>query len=88
MEFYDSVGIAGVVVLLVSYFLLQINKLTVDGILYSLLNILAAVLVLYSLIYDFNLPSFLIQISWILISFVGIFRTLIKRKNANKPINS
>ena len=71
----DFVGNLGVLVLMVTYLLLQLNKLS-NGLAYSVLNALGASLIVISLLVNFNLSAFLIEVFWILISFVGIYRHL------------
>ena len=41
---------------------------------YSLLNGLGALLIMVSLIYNFNLSSFVIEIAWLMISAYGLWR--------------
>ena len=70
----DLVGNVGVVVLVVAYLMLQLNKLRRDELAYSLLNAIGASLIVISLLYDFNLSALLMEVFWVLISFVGIYR--------------
>ena len=70
----DFVGNIGVIVLMVTYLMLQLNKLRSDGLAYSVLNAAGASLIVVSLIYDFNLSALLMEVFWVLISFVGIYR--------------
>jgi multidrug transporter EmrE-like cation transporter len=70
----DLVGNVGVVVLMITYLMLQLNKLRSDGLAYSLLNAIGASLIIVSLIVDFNLSALLMEVFWVLISFVGIYR--------------
>jgi hypothetical protein len=70
----DLVGNAGVVVLMITYLMLQLNKLRSDGLVYSVLNALGASLIIVSLVVDFNLSALLMEVFWVLISFVGIYR--------------
>ena len=77
----DFVGNVGVLVLMVAYLLLQINKLQ-NGLLYSSLNALGAGMVVVSLLGNFNLSAFLIEVFWILISFLGILKHF-KTKQTN-----
>ena len=72
----DLVGITGVVILVIAYLLLQLNRLQSSGLLYSFLNFLGACLIIVSLIVDFNLSAFLMEAFWVLISLIGIFRHL------------
>jgi multidrug transporter EmrE-like cation transporter len=70
----DLVGNVGVVVLMITYLMLQLNKLRSGGLAYSLLNAIGASLIIVSLIVDFNLSALLMEVFWVLISFVGIYR--------------
>jgi len=70
----DFVGNVGVVVLMVTYLLLQLNRLRSDDLSYSLLNAIGASLIVVSLLVNFNLSAFLMEVFWVLISFVGIYR--------------
>ena len=54
----DLVGFIGVAFLLTSYAALQFGKLSADDPLYSVLNALAALLILFSLFFTFNAASF------------------------------
>lgn len=70
----DFVGNVGVVVLMVTYLLLQLNRLRSEDLAYSLLNAIGASLIVISLLVNFNLSAFLMEVFWVLISFVGIYR--------------
>jgi len=70
----DLVGNVGVVVLMIAYLMLQLNKLRSDGLAYSLCNAVGACLIVLSLLVNFNLSAFIMEVFWVLISFVGIYR--------------
>ena len=70
----DLVGNIGVVILIITFLMLQLNKLPSDGLAYSLLNAIGASLIVVSLLFDFNLSALLMEVFWVLISFVGIYR--------------
>ncbi|MBU1188680.1 MAG: hypothetical protein KKC01_06585 [Gammaproteobacteria bacterium] len=76
---HDVVGLAGVVMLLGTYFALQIDRIDSQSLAYSLLNGISAVLILVSLLYTFNWASFIIEIFWISISLIGIVRWMLRR---------
>ena len=67
-------GIIGVVLIIATYMLLQLEKLSAASFLYSATNGLGASLILVSLIYEFNLSAFIIEAFWLLISTYGIVR--------------
>lgn len=70
----DFVGNVGVIVLMTTYLMLQLNKLSSDGLAYSVLNAVGASLITISLLVDFNLSALLMEVFWVLISFIGIYR--------------
>ena len=70
----DFLGNVGVVILMVAYLMLQLNKLRSQDLAYSLLNAIGAGLIVLSLLVNFNLSALLMEVFWVLISFVGIYR--------------
>jgi len=70
----DLIGNVGVVILMITYLMLQLNKLRSESLAYSLLNALGASLVVVSLLVNFNLSALLMEVFWVLISCVGIYR--------------
>ena len=71
---HDLLGIIGVVLIVATYMLLHLEKLSATSFLYSATNGLGASLILVSLIYEFNLSAFIIEAFWLLISTFGIVR--------------
>ena len=72
----DFVGNVGVVIIVVAYLLLQLDKIRSSDLAYSVLNAVGASLIVASLIVDFNLSALLMEVFWVLISFIGIGRHL------------
>ena len=70
----DLIGNVGVVVLMIAYLMLQLNKLSSSGLAYSLLNAIGASLIVVSLLVNFNLSAFIMEVFWVLISLLGIYR--------------
>ena len=70
----DLVGNLGVAILIVTYLLLQLEKIKSTDLWYSAMNALGAGLIAASLIVDFNLSALIIEVFWVLISFIGIGR--------------
>ena len=70
----DLIGNIGVVVLMIAYLMLQLNKLSSSGLAYSLLNAIGACLIVVSLLVNFNLSAFIMEVFWVLISVLGIYR--------------
>lgn len=78
---YDIVGTLGVGIIILTYILLQLERVRSDQLVYSLFNALGAALILVSLYYDFNFPSFIVEFFWLLISLFGIGKFLLKRRS-------
>ena len=72
----DAIGLLGVVLILLAYFLLQAGRLHGNGMLYQLLNLFGAAGVLASLYGKFNLSVLLLMAVWIVITGYGIVRTV------------
>lgn len=72
--FADIVGMAGTFLVVLAFFLIQLEKLDPKGLKYNLFNLVGAILLLISLCINFNLASFVIEIFWISASVVGIYK--------------
>ena len=79
MNWYDILGTLGVAIIILTYVLLQIERLRSDQLAYSLLNAIGAALILVSLYFDFNLPSVVVEFFWLVISLFGIGKYLARR---------
>lgn len=73
-EWHDLVGNLGVLLVLGTYLLAQMGRMEMRRPAYSLANASGALLILVSLIHNFNLSSFVIEIIWLLISIYGLLR--------------
>ncbi len=60
--------------ILISYFLLQMERMSGNDLSYSAANGLGAALILISLTVDFNLSAFIVEAFWLAISLLGIVR--------------
>ena len=78
----DLIGFLGVLFIIVAYLLLQLNKLPSSSPIYSLMNALGALLIIISLLFDFNLSAFVVESFWFLISLLGLTRSLVSRRPA------
>ena len=74
LSIFDVSGLLGFAAYLGSFGALQFGLLDGNGKTFAWINVFAASLVLISLYDAFNLASALIQISWIIIGYVGIVR--------------
>lgn len=72
--FFDGLGIFGAMLYLGSYAALQFGLIRGSSVTYTVLNLMASSAVLTSLFSQWNLSSAIIQISWVVISIVGLAR--------------
>jgi hypothetical protein len=73
-QWHDVIGNLGVIAILATYVLVQIDRLDARTVGYSVLNALGAGFIVVSLIFDFNLSAFLVETAWLVISVYGIVR--------------
>lgn len=76
LQWYDWIGIAGTLMVLFAYYLLQAGRLQGNGSLYQLLNLIGAGGVLASLYGKFNAAVFLLMALWIVITIYGLVRRM------------
>jgi len=70
----DIIGLIGVGLILLTYGALTLERMDPKGWPYSAGNAIGAVLILISLIFSFNLASFVIEIAWLVISLFGLWK--------------
>tara|TARA_B100000927_G_C16060677_1_gene307011 strand:+ start:102 stop:371 length:270 start_codon:yes stop_codon:yes gene_type:complete len=87
MTLPDLIGLTGVALLIVTYALLQLDRIDPKGFWYSFNNLLVAILVTVSLVYTPNLASIVIEVFWFLISLYGVVM-FFKRKDLTNNKNS
>ncbi len=74
----NIMGLIGVMIILLAYFLLQIEKWSSSSLPYSIFNFIGALLIACSLFFNWNLPAFVMEVLWALISLGGIVRAWLK----------
>jgi hypothetical protein len=79
MSYPDILGIIGDILTIWMYFLLQFDYISSKDIRYSLGNFVGAVLIVFSLLYKWNLPSFIINFFWALLSLFGVIIAMKKK---------
>lgn len=85
----DPIGLVGVVIILIAYFLLSTGRWRADSLRFQIINFAGAWLILYSLYFHWNLSSVVIEIAWVIISIIGIYRIIIARmKKATRHTES
>jgi hypothetical protein len=81
-SWFDLVGNVGVLLMVIAYLLLQLEKLSSSAASYLLLNALGAIMVMISLSFRFNLSAFLMEAFWLLISLYGLTKPLLARRES------
>jgi hypothetical protein len=81
-SWFDLVGNVGVLLMVIAYLLLQLEKMSSSALSYLLLNAVGAVLVIISLVFRFNLSAFLMEAFWLLISLYGLTKSLFSNPKA------
>ena len=74
MELPDLIGFVGVALLIVTYAMLQLDRIDPKGFWYSFNNMIVAILVSVSLYYTPNLASWVIEVFWFIISLYGLVK--------------
>lgn len=82
MSFSDGLGAVGGLLIVGTYFLLQVERIDARSFVYSLLNALGAGMILVSLAFDFNLGAALVESFWLLVSVYGITKSLARGRAA------
>jgi hypothetical protein len=77
--FYDLIGSIGVLIVIITYFLLQTERIKSESIYYSILNAIGSGLIILSLIFNFNLAALIQELFWVLISIYGIAKCFLKK---------
>jgi len=81
-SWFDLVGNIGVLLMVIAYLMLQLEKLSSSAASYLLLNAVGALMVIVSLMFRFNLSAFFMEAFWLLISLYGLAKPLFSRRKA------
>ena len=80
MIIYDILGWIGMVLVLVAYGMLSINKIN-NGKTYQIINLVASILMAIGLLHKNAWFSFALQIAWGLIAVIAIIKIIKNEKN-------
>ena len=83
IQWFDVIGTVGVGTIIVTYILLQANRVRSEQLAYSVLNAAGATLIIVSLYFNFNFPAFVVEFFWLLFSLVGIAKYFWPRQIKN-----
>ena len=83
IDIYDLIGLAGVILSIYCYARVQWHRDYAKRIEYSLINLIGASFLMYSLYVKWNLAAFVCNAVWAAISLYGLFRCY---KYIKKPV--
>ena len=74
LDLYAAIGVIGAIIVMIAYFATQAGSLRADDPRFAIANLAGAALIMISLYAAWNLPAFLMEVFWILISLYGLAR--------------
>lgn len=77
MEIFTIIGWVGAVVYVMAYLLLVIKKISSDGWLYHLLNLLGAICLIVNGVVLADFPNVTVNVIWAVIAVFAIFRIVL-----------
>lgn len=77
---HNAVGFIGSAFIIIAYLMLQTGKLSSEQLTYSILNLIGASCVIFSLSFEFNGAALTLELFWVVISIIGIARVSLRRK--------
>lgn len=80
--FYDIIGWIGMVLVLIAYFLLSLNKIP-NGKIYQILNLFAALFMAIGLLPKNAWFSFTLQVVWGIVAIVALIKLQIDKNKNN-----
>lgn len=76
---YDVLGLLGSLIIIAAYFASQRGWVEASDWRFPLANLIGAVLIIFSLIFAWNLAAFVMEVFWIAISIYGLARAFAAR---------
>ena len=76
----DLIGFSGVALLIITYAMLQLDKIDPKGFWYSFNNFMVAILLFVNLYYKPVLANITLEVFWAAISIYGMYKWYTKRK--------
>ena len=82
LTYVDFIGSTGTLIVVSAYFATQTRLLNSDDLAFPIINLVGSFLIAFSLYFNFNLASALMEFFWIAISGFGIWKGLKERRKA------
>jgi hypothetical protein len=81
LDFANIIGLLGSGLMVIAYAYSNMAK-TLNFILFNLLNLIGALLLIYSLTVHFNMASMALEVVWAMIALMGLAQALRKGKSS------
>jgi len=75
----EILGLIGVAIITIAYALLNLGKISANQWVYPFANFVGALLIIASLLYNWNLSAFVMESTWACVSLFGWVKTWRKR---------
>jgi hypothetical protein len=76
----EILGLIGAAIIILMYFMLERGTIQSKDLSYPSYNLVGAILILFSLHFNWNLASIVIECFWIAISIYGVVRCIRRKK--------
>ena len=76
LDVYTLIGGIGGAIVIIAYLATQLGRLSANHWIFPFANLVGALMIVASLFAAWNLPSFIVEVFWIAISFFGLWRAL------------
>jgi hypothetical protein len=80
IDLFDALGLAGAALFVFAFAGMQFEKLDPHQPPALLMNLIGAVLILVSLVHDFNLAAFVLETIWGLVAIYGLVKYMLRRR--------
>jgi hypothetical protein len=74
MVLHEYIGLTGVTLMLLAYIALMLGMTTSQTVRFHATNLAGSLMVIYSLLHDWNLPTFVIEVAWSSIAAYGLLQ--------------
>jgi hypothetical protein len=79
MAFHEIIGLIGVTLMLVAYVALMLEVTSSHATRFHAANLAGSLMVIYSLLHDWNLPTFVIEVTWSSIAAYCLLHSIQRR---------
>ena len=85
LSWADAIGLVAPVLFLFAYAMISLGKWKPEMLRFQLFNLIGAILILVSLTEHWNLPVFILETCWGLISVYGVVKAINRMRHSPSP---